>query len=193
MSAEEPTSKLGQAKDKLLRTGTLFAASMTKAARALEARVKKKPAEKVVPAGAAAEEINEHGDHREPEAGTPDENEYATAVQSWGLDPRSYKGMAAKSLLKATDQATPMMMRKYRKRSGCGLSFLIMVCMATTFTCAFVWVALQIDDCTEENGCKTCSLSIKDASDAYTTCDQMAVSAVIAPQGLENRFDELSS
>ena len=47
MSAEEPTSKLGQAKDKLLHTGTLFAASMTKAARALEARVKKKPAEKV--------------------------------------------------------------------------------------------------------------------------------------------------
>ena len=45
--APSPTSKLGQAKDKLLRTGTLFAASMTKAARALEARVKKKPAKKV--------------------------------------------------------------------------------------------------------------------------------------------------
>jgi len=45
--APSPTSKLGQAKDKLLRTGTLFAASITKAARALEARVKKKPAEKV--------------------------------------------------------------------------------------------------------------------------------------------------
>ena len=49
--APSPSSKLGQAKEKLLRTGSLFASTMTKAARALEAKAKKaagrSPTEKV--------------------------------------------------------------------------------------------------------------------------------------------------
>ena len=46
--APSPPTKLGQAKEKLLRTGSLFASTMTKAARALEAKVKKRsPTEKV--------------------------------------------------------------------------------------------------------------------------------------------------
>ena len=38
--APSPPTKLGQAKEKLLRTGSLFASTMTKAARALEAKAK---------------------------------------------------------------------------------------------------------------------------------------------------------
>ena len=49
--APSPPTKLGQAKEKLLRTGSLFASTMTKAARALEAKAKKatgrSPTEKV--------------------------------------------------------------------------------------------------------------------------------------------------
>ena len=49
--APSPPTKLGQAKEKLLRTGSLFASTMTRAARALEAKAKKatgrSPTEKV--------------------------------------------------------------------------------------------------------------------------------------------------
>jgi hypothetical protein len=40
--APSPPTKLGQAREKLLRTGSLFASTVTKAARALEAKVKKR-------------------------------------------------------------------------------------------------------------------------------------------------------
>ena len=93
-------------------------------------------------------------------------NEYADTVRSWGFDPKSRKGVAAMSLLKSTDQATPMMMRKYRKRGGCGLSLLILTCMVVAFGVGFVWVARQVfgSECNEDNGCETCSLTISDTS-----------------------------
>ena len=46
--APSPPTKLGQAKEKLLRTGSLFASTVTKAAKALEAKVtKRRPSQKI--------------------------------------------------------------------------------------------------------------------------------------------------
>jgi hypothetical protein len=93
-------------------------------------------------------------------------NELDETVKSWGFDPTTNVGTAAKSLLKTTDQATPMMMRKYTRQRGFCLSLLIMFCMAAAFAGGFVFVARQLVKCTKDNECKTCALSVVDLEEA---------------------------
>ena len=93
-------------------------------------------------------------------------NELDETVRSWGFDPRTNLGTAAKSLLKTTDQATPMMMRKYTRQRGFCLSLLIMFCMAAAFAGGFIFVARQLVKCTKDNECKTCALSVVDLEKA---------------------------
>ena len=93
-------------------------------------------------------------------------NELDETVRTWGFDPRTNVGTAVKSLLKTTDQATPMMMRKYTRQRGFCLSLLIMFCMAAAFAGGFIFVARQLVTCTKDNECKTCALSVVDLEEA---------------------------
>lgn len=105
-------------------------------------------------------------------------NELDETVRSWGFDPRTNVGTAAKSLLKTTDQATPMMMRKYTRQRGFCLSLLIMFCMAAAFAGGFVFVARQLVTCNTKNECETCALSVvdleKEGVDDNIKCSQLS-------------------
>ena len=105
-------------------------------------------------------------------------NELDETVRSWGFDPRTNLGTAAKSLLKTTDQATPMMMRKYTRQRGFCLSLLIMFCMAAAFAGGFIVVARQLVTCNTKNECETCALSVvdleKEGVDDNIKCSQLS-------------------
>jgi hypothetical protein len=105
-------------------------------------------------------------------------NELDETVRTWGFDPRTNLGTAAKSLLKTTDQATPMMMRKYTRQRGFCLSLLIMFCMAAAFAGGFIVVARQLVTCNTHNECETCALSVvdleKEADDENIKCSQLS-------------------
>ena len=125
-------------------------------------------------------------------------NKYQATVESW----RVPKGLSpfVRTALKQADQSTPMAMHRFVGRPGMFLSVLVMVSLIGSYAAGFGYI-LNVHyggECTEDNGCQSCFVSLEESDASTTTCTALSVSTLDVASGclsfsMDNSYDKVDS